>query len=125
MEELHRQRLKRLSQALAEDGLTQMIVSDPLAIWYFTGVDVQPGERLFVLYARADGSHKLFLNKLFTVSPTGLEEVWMTDTDDTVGILARAVDHSADMGVDKNWPARFLLALMDRNPGVRYVNSSG
>ena len=125
MEELHRQRLKRLSQALAEDGLTQMIVSDPLAIWYFTGVDVQPGERLFALYARADGGHKLFLNKLFTVSPTGLEEVWMTDTDDTVGILARAVDHSADMGVDKNWPARFLLALMDRNPGVRYVNSSG
>ena len=48
MEELHRQRLDRLSQALKEEGLTQMIVSDPLAVWYFTGVDVQPGERLFV-----------------------------------------------------------------------------
>ena len=59
MEELHRQRLDRLSQALKEEGLTQMIVSDPLAIWYFTGVDVQPGERLFALYARADGGHML------------------------------------------------------------------
>ena len=125
MEELHRQRLDRLSQALKEEGLTQMIVSDPLAIWYFTGVDVQPGERLFALYARADGGHKLILNKLFTVACTGLPEVWMTDTDDTVGILAQAVDPSADMGIDKNWPARFLLALMERNPGVRYVNSSG
>ncbi len=125
MEELHRQRLDRLSQALKEEGLTQMIVSDPLAVWYFTGVDVQPGERLFALYARADGGHKLILNKLFTVSCTGLEEVWMTDTDDTIGILAQAVDPAADMGIDKNWPARFLLALMERNPGVRYVNSSG
>ena len=68
MEELHRQRLDRLSQALKEEGLTQMIVSDPLAVWYFTGVDVQPGERLFALYARADGGHKLILNKLFTVA---------------------------------------------------------
>lgn len=125
MEELHRQRLDRLSQALKEEGLTQMIVSDPLAVWYFTGVDVQPGERLFALYARADGGHKLILNKLFTVACTGLEEVWMTDTDDTIGILAQAVDPAADMGIDKNWPARFLLALMERNPGVRYVNSSG
>ena len=33
MEELHRQRLDRLSQALKEEGLTQMIVSDPLAVW--------------------------------------------------------------------------------------------
>ena len=49
----------------------------------------------------------------------------MTDTDDTIGSLAQAVDPAADMGIDKNWPARFLLALMERNPGVRYVNSSG
>ena len=124
MENIHQKRLKRLSEALKEAGLTQMIVSDPLSIWYFTGVDVQPGERLYALYVRTDGSCRLILNRLFTVPDTGLEEVWMTDTDDCIGILAKEVDPGANMGIDKNWPARFLLALMEKNPGVRYVNSS-
>ena len=125
MEEIYRQRLDRLARALKETGLTQMIVSDRLAIWYFTGVDVHPGERLYALYARADGCHKLILNHLFTVPHTGLEEIWMSDTDDGIGILADAVDGTADMGIDKSWPACFLLALMERHPGVRYVNASG
>lgn len=124
MEAIHQQRLTRLCQSLAEEGLTQMIVSDPLSIWYLTGVTVQPGERLFALYVRIDGQHKLILNHLFTVPHTGLTEVWMSDTDDVIGILAREVDSSICMGIDKNWPARFLLALMERNPGVHYVNSS-
>lgn len=124
MEALHQQRLTRLSHALAEDGLTQMIISDPLSIWYFTGVTVHPGERLYALYVRTDGLHKLILNRLFTVPATGLTEVWMSDTDDVIGRLAREVDNNASMGIDKNWPARFLLALMERNPGVHYVNSS-
>ena len=41
-------------------GLEQMIVSDPDSIWYLTGYYVYPFERLFALYLRADGAHKLF-----------------------------------------------------------------
>lgn len=124
MDTLHTKRLDLLCQALTEEGLSQMIVSDPLSIWYFTGVTVSPGERLYGLYVNTNGSHKLILNRLFTVPQTGLSEVWMTDTDDCIGILAAEVDGSADMGIDKNWPARFLLALMEKHPGVHYVNAS-
>ena len=124
MKELHQQRLLRLSQALKEMGLTQMIVSDPLSIWYFTDLSVEPGERLYALYVNADGQYKLIVNRLFTIPQTGLAEVWVTDTDDCIGMLAQEVDRNADMGIDKNWPARFLLALMEKNPGVRYVNAS-
>ena len=49
MNALHRQRLNRLNQALKEKDLTQMIICDPLSIWYLTGVSVDPGEGLFVL----------------------------------------------------------------------------
>lgn len=124
MEIFHQKRLERLIQALKAQGLNQMIVSDPTSIWYLTGVKVQPGERLYALYVRADGHHKMFLNHLFSIPATGLEDIWMSDTDDWMDIVAREVDGSEDMGVDKNWPARFLLALMERHPNVRYVNSS-
>lgn len=124
MEHFHKERMERLSAALRENDLPQMIISDPLSIWYFTGISIQPGERLYCLYVNAKKGCKLILNRLFSVPHTGIEEVWMDDTDDCIGILAQAVDSQGDMGIDKNWPARFLLALMEKNPGVHYVNAS-
>lgn len=125
MDTLHTNRLNRLCQALTNEGLSQMIVSDPVSIGYFTGIHIHSGERLYALYVNTNGGHKLIVNRLFTVPETGLAEVWVSDTDDCIGILADAVDETADMGIDKNWPARFLLALMEKHPNVRYVNASG
>ena len=68
--------------------------------------------------------HKLFLNKLFPVPEAPYEQVWFSDTDDYLAILADAVDGEKDMGVDKDWPARFLLPLMAHNPSCRYVLAS-
>ena len=69
-------RIARVLQAMQAQGLTQMIVSDPQSIDYLTGVSVEPFERLFALYLRADGRHIFFLNKLFTVPETPIERVW-------------------------------------------------
>ena len=52
------------------------------------------------------------------------EQVWFSDTDDYLAILANAVDGEKDMGVDKDWPARFLLPLMAHNPSCKYVLAS-
>ena len=93
-----------------------MIVSDPQSIDYLTGVYVEPFERLFALYLSVDGHHKFFLNKLYTVPKTTAEEIWFTDTDDAVGLIAQNVRGDEPLGIDKNWPARFLLPLMQRLP---------
>ena len=37
------------------------------------------------------------------------EQVWFSDTDDYLSILAENVDGTKPMGIDKEWPARFLL----------------
>ena len=111
-------RIARVLQAMQAQGLTQMIVSDPQSIDYLTGVSVEPFERLFALYLRADGRHIFFLNKLFTVPETPIERVWFSDTDDAVGMIAARVEAGAPLGVDKTWPARFLLPLMERLPGT-------
>ena len=78
-------RIDRVIRQMKALGLSQMIVSDPRSIWYLTGVDVEPYERLFALYLRKEGS-VLFLNRLFHVPNPPCEAVWMTDTDDGVGI---------------------------------------
>lgn len=115
---MYSQRIQRVLEAMQARGLTQMILCDPQSIDYLTGVYVEPFERLFALYLRADGGHRFFLNKLFTVPETPIRKTWFTDTDDAVGLIAAAVEPGAPLGIDKEWPARFLLPLMERLPGI-------
>ncbi|WP_414600609.1 M24 family metallopeptidase [Allofournierella sp.] len=117
MEEVWKARRERVLGAMKAQGLEQMIVSDPKSVWYLTGVDVEPYERLFALYLRKEGS-VLFLNRLFHVPNPPCEAVWMTDTDDGVGMIAARVDKTKPLGIDKEWPARFLLPLMAACPGM-------
>ena len=58
------------------------------------------------------------MNKLFTVPKTPIEQVWFTDTDDAVGLIAQRVQAGEPLGIDKEWTARFLLPLMERLPGT-------
>ena len=77
---------KRVDQVIARmkaDGLKQILVSEPCSIYYLTGVDVGPGERLFALYLNDEGRKVLFLNTLFTVEQKDCEEIWYSDTDDS------------------------------------------
>lgn len=125
MDEIHLNRLENVRRALSKKGLTQMLVSDPLSIYYLTGVRIEPFERFFALYIAPDASgDTLFLNNLFTVPETGLKEVWLSDTDDAAAAASEAVDSSSDLGVDKDLRARFLLPIMKAHPDIGFVNSS-
>lgn len=121
---MYQQRVQKVLAAMEAMGLKQMIVSDPESIWYLTGYYVEPFERLFVLYLRQDGHHKLFLNRLFPVPQVDCQQVWFSDTDDFVRILSDHVDGTQAIGIDKNWPARFLLALMEHHREIPYIMSS-
>ena len=117
------QRMERVLRKMEARGLSQMIISDPLSIRYLTDVDIRPMERLLALYlGKAGGT--LFLNRLFVVPHTGLREIWLNDGDDPIAPLAAVVDPSQPLGVDRQWPARYLLPLMERCPGLRCVVAS-
>ena len=68
-------RIDRVVEHMKARNLSQLIVSDPKSIWYLTGVDVEPYERLFAFRISADGKHSFFLKRLYNVSDTGFEEV--------------------------------------------------
>lgn len=121
---MYQKRMERVLAGLREMGLSQMIICNPKSIFYLTGIDLSPMERLFALYIHESGNHKLFLNDMFTVPHTGIEEIWINDTQNAVEIVAANVDAAADMGIDANWPARFLLPLMQINGGVQYKLAS-
>ncbi len=121
---MYEKRIARVMEGLEKIGLEQMIVSDPNSIWYLTGYYVHPYERLFALYLRRDGNHKFFLNKLFPVPEVDFEQIWFSDTDDYLTIMAENVDGSKPMGIDKDWAARFLLSLQNHHPGMKCVESS-
>ena len=118
------ERIDRVRAALCAQGLTQMIVCDPKSVWYLTGVAVEPYERLLALYLPTNGEPVLFLNRLFNVSEPPCRTVWHTDTDKPVAQIAEVVDAGRPLGIDKEWPAVFLLPLMDRLPDCRCVLAS-
>ena len=65
-------RTERIMKALEERGLSQMLVVDPMSIYYMTGIYIEPYERFYGLLLRKNGDHVLFLNNLFTI-PDGVE----------------------------------------------------
>ena len=50
--DMHRERARRVMANLRREGLSQMLVCDPLAIWYLTGYYVNPLERFLGLLLR-------------------------------------------------------------------------
>ena len=118
-------RAQRILAALEDQGVTQMLIVDPMSIYYLTGVYNDPHERFFGLLLRADGQHAFFLNNLFTVpQDVGIQKVWYSDTDPVMEMVAKYVDGEAVLGVDKDIKARFLLPLMEMQAAKGFVNTS-
>ena len=86
---------------------------------------IVPGERLLALYLNVNGNHKLVINELFPQEKDlGVDLVWYNDIQDGVEILSQYVEKDKTIGIDKIWPAKFLLRLQELEAGSRYVNGS-
>ena len=65
------------------------------------------------------------INKLFPQEKDlGVELVWYDDVEDAVEILSRFVEKDKPIGIDKTWPARFLLRLQELKAGSEFRNGS-
>ena len=122
---MNQARVDRIMAELEKSGIRQMLLIDPMSIYYLTGVWNAPFERFYGLLLRKEGGHIFFLNHLFTIpQEVGAEKVWYSDTDPVMEIVARYVDPAAPLGVDKDLKARFLLPLMEQGAASRFVNTS-
>ncbi|SNS73401.1 Xaa-Pro dipeptidase [Anaerovirgula multivorans] len=118
-------RLAKILKSMEDSNLKQIIVSDPASIFYLTGKWIHPGERMLALYINSKGNNKLFVNRLFPINEDlGVEIVSFDDTDNCIKILSDSLMKDEPVGIDKNWPSRFLIRLMELNGAASYVNSS-
>lgn len=115
-------RVEKVLKIMNEQNVPQAIISDENAIFYLTGKWIHVGERMIVLYLSLDGNHKLFINELFPVyEDLGVEKVWFKDSDDYLGLLIESIDKNHPLGIDKNWPAKFLIRLVQENVATSFI----
>lgn len=109
-------RVDAVVKQMADRGLDHLLICDPSSISYLIGYDNHPGERMFVLMLSLDGDHTLFMNNLFYLDQKlDIDIEWYSDTDDSVGLLVKHLENANGIGIDKFFPAKFLLPLMQRS----------
>lgn len=122
---MNKERIAAVEKRMQENNLDYLLISEPSSIDYLINYVNHPGERMYVLMLAANGKHQLFFNKLFYVDQDlGIDIVWHSDTDDPTSMIASRVKDAKTVGVDKHWTANFLLSLMEKCPGVKFVNGS-
>ena len=109
---MYNERIKRVCGKMEERGLCQLLVTDPISIFYLTGIKVHPGERFWALLLGASGEQLLFANRLFALSGQTVETVLYSDSDDIRTVVPPHIK-AGRIGVDKNMAARFLLPVME------------
>ena len=116
-------RLDRLIESMMDNGFETVIISDPIAIDYYTGVLFSPGNRLLVLVVESAGGHRLYLNELFPLDSFPHRIVRFSDTDKPIEMLAKTLGEGK-VGIDKNWPSHFLIDLLRARPQLRLGHGS-
>lgn len=119
-------RFDKTIKNMEKEGLSQLIVTSKSDLFYFLGKWVDSGERMIALYINSKGEKKLIINEII-MSPkafTNVDAIGYKDGEDPIGILLGLVNENEKIGIDKNWPAHFLLELMERKPAMKFINSS-
>lgn len=124
---LDQSRLQRVQDQMKKMGMEQLLVTDPVAIYWLCGKRIEPGERFFGLLLRGEGDAPavLFVNELFRFEEElGMPKIYYSDTDDVTGILRPQIRAGEKLGIDKTMAARFLIGLMEVGAAAGYVNGS-
>lgn len=121
---MNRERIQKVISNMKHEKLSCILVSDPISIFYLTGRMIHAGERMLALSILEDGRLELFVNRLFPQEPeAGLSIIAFDDTDDCIALLADTLP-AGKIGIDKNWPSRFTLRLMELRPDIWPVQGS-
>ena len=110
---------------MEENGIDQLIISDRASLFYLTGKMIDSMERMCALYVDINGTTEFVVSKIYPQNDEfGCDVHYFDDADDPVEILSSLMRNTRTVGVDKNWPAKFLLPFMKKGVGEEYVNAS-
>ena len=122
---MNKQWLQRVLDNMEAQGLDQILVTSTASVFYLTGYWIEPHERMLALYIDKNGRTALYGNEIFGVEATAdLPVIPHADSADPVADLAAALAPGR-LGVDKFWPSKFLIGVMEHRPDIRPVLGSG
>ena len=110
-------RLSSVRAHMRKNGLEQLIITQPQAIYYLTGLWCNPMDRLDALVVTED-SCKLLCYVLAVIEPEDCAVTIYSDTGKTVSTLSSLLA-SGVTGVDGYLHSRFLLPLMQLRPDLQ------
>ena len=121
---MNKTRLSRVIANMEAQSLEQIVVTSTSSVYYLTGIHVEPMERMLALYIHTSGRCVLYANELFAIPPQeDLELLLHTDSDDPAALLAAGVAPGR-LGIDKSWPSKFLIRVLEARPDVAPVLGS-
>lgn len=120
------ERFIKIQKEMIKQDISQIIITSTPDIFYLTGLFIDSGERMIALYLNTKGIKKLIVNDLFkdNCKLEGIEVLNYNDTDNPISILDSIIEKDEKLGIDKNWPAHFLIELMEKNSYMKFINSS-
>lgn len=122
---MNQERVKKVLDKMREKQVPQLVISDPTTIFYLTGKMIHPGERILALVLKETGDHALVIAKIFPLEDNlGIPLDFVEDTEDGVARVLSHLNPNETIGIDKNWPAHFLLRLMTLSGSTNFVNGS-
>ena len=123
--QMNGERIEKVLKKMEEQGIYQLLVTDPASVSYLTGHYEEPWERFWALYLNTNGQHKLVSNKLFSLPEvSGVDILWYADGESGIGMLYPYMEHEKPLGVDGVTMAKFLLEMMERKAASDYTDAS-
>lgn len=110
------ERLERVRARMRAHGIAQLIVTQPQAIYYLTGLWCNPMDRLDALVVTLQKC-RMLCYVLAVIEPEGCEVTVYADAGAAVEHLSALLE-STETGVDGALESRFLLPLMQKRPDV-------
>ena len=118
---LKTERIEGLRRYMAQEGLTQVLMGNPININYFADFGAFTSDRATFLYVSMDRSAVLCSDVIGYTTLGGMDVVYHTDGDNVCAEVAKVTDHGAPLGFDGGYPAKWLLPLRQFGAGSDYV----
>ena len=122
---MDQEKQSRVLTGMEQLKVTQMMITDPNALFYLTGKWIHPGERFLGLLLSKDHKPVLIVNELFSFpEDIGAVKQYFSDTDDLAPVWRKWINKDEKLGIDKTMPSGFLLKMMECGAASGYVLGS-
>jgi Xaa-Pro dipeptidase len=118
---LQKKRVEGLLKHMDDIGLEQVLIRNPILIWYYTEGNYRVNDRASILYISKNNGIKMINNSVVPEQPLGIEFCNHPDGADVCREIAKYTDHTKPLGFDGEYPAKWVLPLKELHAATDLV----